>query len=206
MKSHNIFAIGALLASLALGGCKVGPNYKVPAMPAPPAYSDDGHNGNWTAASPADNANRGDWWTIYHDQRLNDLEQQCATANQNIVAALHAYEQAHDLVRENKASLYPTVSIGASANRNKISSTRPLIREPGVATNYWDFHPPTTNHRSDAGPRVFLKVGSTYPDETPTTIGTFSPSCSIVRPTRSASLGNEVTITASGLAALIWLI
>jgi len=144
MKSHNIFAIGALLTTLALGGCKVGPNYKAPAMPAPPAYSDDGHNGTWTAASPADNANRGDWWGIYQDPKLNDLEQQCATANQNIVAALHAYEQAHDLVRENKASLYPTVSIGASASRNKISSTRPLIREPGVATNYWDFLIPVT--------------------------------------------------------------
>jgi NodT family efflux transporter outer membrane factor (OMF) lipoprotein len=70
---------------------------------------------------------------------LNDLEQRCATANQNIAAALHAYEQAHDLVRENKASLYPTVSIGAAASRNRISSTRPLIRQPGVATNYWDF-------------------------------------------------------------------
>ena len=90
----------------------VGPNYKAPAGPAPPAYSDNGHNGDWASAKPADAADRGAWWTIYQDPELNDLEQRCASANQNIAAALHAYEQAHDLVRENRASLYPTVSIG----------------------------------------------------------------------------------------------
>jgi NodT family efflux transporter outer membrane factor (OMF) lipoprotein len=129
---------GVLLAMLALGGCKVGPNYRAPAMPAPPAYSDNGHNGNWSAASPADAVNRGDWWEVYQDAELNGLEQRCATANQNIAAALHAYEQAHDLVRENKSSLYPTVSIGAGATRNRISETKPL-HTAGLPTNYWDF-------------------------------------------------------------------
>jgi NodT family efflux transporter outer membrane factor (OMF) lipoprotein len=138
MRALAFSTAGALLAMLALSGCKVGPNYRAPAMPAPPAYSDNGHNGNWSTASPADTANRGDWWTIYQDAELNDLEQRCATANQNIAAALHAYEQAHDLVRENKSSLYPTVSIGAGATRNRISDTKPL-HTPGLPTNYWDY-------------------------------------------------------------------
>jgi NodT family efflux transporter outer membrane factor (OMF) lipoprotein len=138
MKAYAIPAAGALLAMLALGGCKVGPNYKAPAMPAPPAYSDNGHNGNWSVATPADTAIREDWWAIYQNLELNDLEQRCANANQNIAAALHAYEQAHDLVRENKSSLYPTVSIGAAATRNLISDNRPL-HVPGTAANYWDF-------------------------------------------------------------------
>ncbi len=99
MKVNRIPGLLALLAAAVLGGCKVGPNYKVPAMPAPPAYSDDGHNGDWASAKPADAADRGSWWAIYQDPLLNDLEQRCATANQSIAAALHAYEQAHDLVR-----------------------------------------------------------------------------------------------------------
>lgn len=138
MRAQGLRTAGALLAVLAIGGCKVGPNYRAPTMPAPPAYSDNGHNGNWSAASPNDAANRGDWWAIYQDTELNDLEQRCATANQNIAAALHAYEQAHNLVRENKSSLYPTVSIGASATRNRISETKPL-HTSGLPTNYWDF-------------------------------------------------------------------
>jgi NodT family efflux transporter outer membrane factor (OMF) lipoprotein len=138
MRSQSLPTAGALVALLTLGGCKVGPNYRAPATPAPPAFSDNGHNGNWSTASPADTANRGDWWVIYQDAELNDLEQRCATANQNIAAALHAYEQAHDLVRENKSSLYPKVSIGAAATRNRISETKPL-HTPGLPTNYWDF-------------------------------------------------------------------
>jgi NodT family efflux transporter outer membrane factor (OMF) lipoprotein len=138
VKAYSLPASVTLVAMVALGGCKVGPNYKAPAMPAPPAYSDSGHNGNWSVATPADTAIREDWWAIYQNPQLNDLEQRCANANQNIAAALHAYEQAHDLVRENKASLYPTVSIGAAATRNLISDNRPL-HIPGTATNYWDF-------------------------------------------------------------------
>ncbi len=72
---------------LAAAGCKVGPNYKAPTMPAPPAYSEDGHNGAWAAAKPADSADRGAWWTIYGDKELDDLEQRCATSNQSIAAA-----------------------------------------------------------------------------------------------------------------------
>ena len=69
---------------------------------------------------------------------MNDLEQRCATANQDIAAALHAYEQAHDLVRENRASLYPTVALGGSATRNDLSANRSNV-VPGTIRNYWDF-------------------------------------------------------------------
>jgi NodT family efflux transporter outer membrane factor (OMF) lipoprotein len=128
----------ATLAALALGGCMVGPNYKKPAVPAPPAYSDNGHNGDWASAKPADAADRGAWWTIYQNTELNDLEQRCATANQDIAAALQAYDQAHDLVRENRASLFPSVSIGGLATRNRISNTTPL-RPAGTPADYWEF-------------------------------------------------------------------
>ncbi|HEV2619247.1 MAG TPA: efflux transporter outer membrane subunit, partial [Acidobacteriaceae bacterium] len=135
-RSRGIPALA--IVALALSGCEVGPKYKTPSVPAPPAYSESGHNGDWTAAAPSDAEDRGDWWTIYADSELNDLEQRCAKANQNIEAALHAYEQAHDLVRENRASLFPTVSIGASASRNRLSDTTPL-RAVGAPTGYWEF-------------------------------------------------------------------
>lgn len=134
------FAVTSALtvAALTLGGCEVGPNYKAPAVPAPPAYSDSGHNGDWATATPMDAADRGEWWTVYGNPELNDLEARCAKANQNIAAALHAYEQAHALVRETRASLFPTVSIGASASRNRLSDSTPL-RAAGAATEYWAF-------------------------------------------------------------------
>jgi NodT family efflux transporter outer membrane factor (OMF) lipoprotein len=138
MKAHSLAGAIVMAAALALGGCKVGPNYKAPPMPSPPSFSDNGHYGDWASAKPADAADRGAWWAIYQDPQLNDLEQRCATANQSVAAALHAYEQAHDLVRENRASLYPTVSIGASATRNRVSGNKPL-RPANASNDYWDF-------------------------------------------------------------------
>ena len=138
MKAHRPLGLIATAAALVLGGCLVGPNYKAPAVPAPPAYSDSGHNGDWASAKPADAADRGAWWAVYQDPELNDLEQRCASANQNIAAALHVYEQAHDLVRVNRAALYPTVSIGGSASRNRISNTTPL-RPAASPADYWEF-------------------------------------------------------------------
>jgi len=138
MRARALSLTGALLGTLALSGCKVGPNYKTPPMPAPPAYTDDGHNGDWSSAKPADGVDRGLWWSIYQDNELNNLEQRCAAANQNIAAALQAYEQAHDLVRENKSSLYPTVSVGGSASRNGSSHNAPLT-PTNAASTYWDF-------------------------------------------------------------------
>jgi len=139
MMAYRHPATIVMLATLLLTGCKtVGPNYKAPPVPAPPSFSDEGHNGDWAAAAPADAADRGAWWAIYQDPDLNTQEQHCASANQSIVAALHAYEQAHDLVRETHASLYPTVSIGGSATRNAISANKPMT-SASSAHDYWDF-------------------------------------------------------------------
>jgi len=128
----------AVIVCLLLSGCMAGPAYRKPIAPAPPAFSGNGHNGDWAAASPADATDRGAWWTIYNDAQLNDLEQRCATANQQIAAALRVYQQAHDIVSINHSALYPTVSIGAGAVRNGISANRPNI-SPSAARNYWDF-------------------------------------------------------------------
>ena len=140
MKGTRTIALLALAGcTLALAGCRpVGPNYKAPPVPAPPSYSDDGHNGNWAAAAPADAADRGAWWAVYHEEDLNTLEQHCASANQTIAAAVQAYDQAHDLVRETRASLYPTVSLGSSATRNGIAANTPQIG-PTTQRDYWAF-------------------------------------------------------------------
>ncbi len=143
MKAFRTIAPLAPLAlagcALVLCGCKtVGPNYKTPPVPAPPAFSDDGHNSDWATAKPADAADRGAWWAVYQNPELNDLEQRCASANQTIAASLHAYQQAHDLVRETHASLYPTVSIGGSATRNSISANAPQVG-PATQRDFWAF-------------------------------------------------------------------
>jgi NodT family efflux transporter outer membrane factor (OMF) lipoprotein len=102
-----------LVALAALAGCEVGPNYQRPATPTPPAYKEiEG----WTAAQPSDAADKSDWWTVFGDPVLNDLEQRVNVSNQTLAAAEAAYRQAHALVAQQRAALFPTVTLNGSAN------------------------------------------------------------------------------------------
>jgi NodT family efflux transporter outer membrane factor (OMF) lipoprotein len=100
-----------LLASLA--GCMVGPNYHRPSTPTPPTYKE---SEGWAPAQPSDAADRKDWWTVFGDQTLSDLEARVATSNQTLAAAEAAYRQAHALVAQDQAALWPTITADASIN------------------------------------------------------------------------------------------
>jgi len=100
-----------LAAVLSLAACEVGPNYQRPATPTPGAYKEIA---GWTAANPSDAADRRDWWTVFGDPVLNDLERKVEISNQNLAAAEAAYRQARALVAEQRAQLFPTLTGSAS--------------------------------------------------------------------------------------------
>ena len=105
--------LAPLVALAALSACEVGPNYKRPATPTPTTYKEvEG----WAPAHPADAADRADWWTVFNDPVLNDLEQRVEVSNQNLAAAEAAYRQARALVSQQRAALFPTVNLNGSAN------------------------------------------------------------------------------------------
>jgi len=104
-----------LLASAALAGCAVGPDYARPAAPVSATYKEAA---GWSPAAPADALDRGDWWTLFGDPVLNDLAGQVKVSNQNIAAAEAAYRQARALVAEQRAALFPTVNLTGSATRS----------------------------------------------------------------------------------------
>ncbi len=108
-------ALTPLLAAAALGGCLVGPNYSRPPVETPPAFKEA--NG-WRPAAPSDAADRRDWWTAFGDGELNTLEDRVEVSNQNLAAAEAAYRQARALVAEQRANLFPVVSLDASANQS----------------------------------------------------------------------------------------
>ena len=103
----------ALLAAAALGGCAVGPNYHRPVAPTPTTYREvEG----WTPAQPSDAAARADWWTVFGDPMLDDLEAQVAKNNQTLAAAEAAYRQARAIVSEQRAALFPTIDLTGRGN------------------------------------------------------------------------------------------
>jgi NodT family efflux transporter outer membrane factor (OMF) lipoprotein len=103
----------ALAASL-VAGCAVGPAYQRPSTPEPAAFKEAQ---GWAPAAPADALERGPWWTLFNDPLLNQLADSIEVSNQNVAAAVASYEQARALVAQQRASLFPLVTLGAGAER-----------------------------------------------------------------------------------------
>ena len=107
--------IPVLMASAALAGCAVGPNYVRPSAPLSPTFKEAA---GWSPAAPADALDRGDWWALFNDATLNGLEAKVQVSNQNIIAAEAAYREARATVSEQRAALFPTVDLTGSATRS----------------------------------------------------------------------------------------
>ena len=108
------------VAGLVLAGCAVGPNYRLPAaMPnaaaTPPAYKEAA---GWTQAEPSDAVSRQDWWKVFNDPVLDGLETQVVVSNQNLAQAEAAYRQAKALLDQQRAALFPTVSLSGTGVRS----------------------------------------------------------------------------------------
>jgi NodT family efflux transporter outer membrane factor (OMF) lipoprotein len=105
----------ALAAMTLLAGCAVGPDYQRPEAPMTADFKEiDG----WKAATPADEAHRGDWWEVYNDPKLTELEQQVSVSNQNLLAAEAQFRQARALVGSARSALFPSAAIGVSFSRS----------------------------------------------------------------------------------------
>ena len=102
-----------------LSACAVGPDYQRPAAASPTTFKEaPAGDAGWFPAAPADALDRGPWWQLFEDADLNALIEQVEVSNQNVAAAVAAYAQARALVREQRASLFPQVTLDGSANRS----------------------------------------------------------------------------------------
>ncbi|MFL6634318.1 MAG: efflux transporter outer membrane subunit [Massilia sp.] len=105
----------ALLGAAVLSGCALAPTYERPTTPQPAAFKE---LQGWAPAAPADALDRGPWWTLFSDPVLDGLVRQVEVSNQNVAAAVAAYSQARALVAQQRAALFPTVTLTGGANRN----------------------------------------------------------------------------------------
>ncbi|WP_049622193.1 efflux transporter outer membrane subunit [Frateuria defendens] len=124
-----------IAAALALGGCSLAPAYKAPAVPVAEHYAD---TGPWVQAAPAAPLPREGWWRLYRDPQLDRLQQQLLANNPDLAAALAHYRQAEAFSAQARAGLFPQLGVGAAAQRNRQSDTRPLrgAGSPSYYDNY----------------------------------------------------------------------
>lgn len=111
--------LAPILLVLLLSGCAVGPDYHRPAATVPSQYKEAK---GWQQAKPQDDAAKGEWWAVYHDDTLAGLLRQVSVSNQNVAQYEAQYRQARALVSESRADLFPSVTGTGASTRSASAS------------------------------------------------------------------------------------
>ncbi len=115
--------IASLLVLASVAACSFAPPYARPTTAVPPAFKE---GGPWRVAAPADTEPRGDWWTLFGDPVLTELEMRVVSANPTLASALSRYDQAQAYLAIAAAGAGPRAEIDTSFTRNRQSDHRPL--------------------------------------------------------------------------------
>jgi NodT family efflux transporter outer membrane factor (OMF) lipoprotein len=143
MRALTAALCGALL--FIVQGCVVGPHYNRPSVDTPGTFKEvtpddlkkmDG----WKVAQPQDSALHGKWWEIFGDPQLNALEEQVSISNQNVASAFYSFMAARAIVREARAQYFPTLTVGASATRQRTASS--VVNGQSTGTTFNEFSLP----------------------------------------------------------------
>lgn len=106
-----------ILACLVMTGCTVGPNFERPQTPTPEVFNRT--QAAQASSQPVQAQLDSDWWSLFNDPVLNDLEKQLAGANLDVAAASARLRESRAERRVAGAAEYPTLDGAASYNRER---------------------------------------------------------------------------------------
>jgi multidrug efflux system outer membrane protein len=133
-------AIG-LAMLLSFSGCAVGPKYQRPSAPVPTQFKESIAPATQAAGTPPIAYNN--WWLVFNDLTLDELESEADSANQDIRIAVARVDQAEAAARYARSFLSPTLSLGTSASRTREAQNRPNNGNTnGRAATFNDFQLP----------------------------------------------------------------
>jgi multidrug efflux system outer membrane protein len=112
MKPFLLLPSAFFVATVAVAA--VGPDYHRPEVASAVA---------WKQAAPAETLPRGDWWKMFNDPALDELEARALNANQNLAAAAARVEQARAAAGIARSNYLPSVGLNSSLNRARTSET-----------------------------------------------------------------------------------
>jgi NodT family efflux transporter outer membrane factor (OMF) lipoprotein len=164
MKRLLSFALTA--ATLSLAGCMVGPNYKTPPAIMAPTFkeatpSSFAENDGWKPGQPSDTALKGDWWTLFQDAQLNQLELQVDTANQTLKAAEANFRAARAQIGYARSNEAPTIGVGPGISAVRDSAHQPYFNNSLANNGEGNFSLPVDlNYEIDLWGRIRRGVTS----------------------------------------------
>jgi outer membrane protein, multidrug efflux system len=112
-------SILAVVLSLGLSACSVGPRYKQPTLVLPQQFTAPDIAA--VDAGPHADANDSEFWHSFHDPELSSLVLRALNANHDLRAALAHYDGANALLHEAKFDRYPTVTMSANGGRQEVN-------------------------------------------------------------------------------------
>lgn len=122
--------------ALALAACSLTPPYKAPETPSSAHFGED----IWKTAQPQAVDVPDDWWKLFDDPVLADLEARVAVSNETLQLSAAQLRQAQGVLGANVAALYPTLGVTAGATRAKnvitTSSTGVNTVTPAIVPTY----------------------------------------------------------------------
>ncbi|MEK6804310.1 MAG: efflux transporter outer membrane subunit [Nitrospirota bacterium] len=126
---------GPVLLVLSLSACNWFPAVDLAPRYDPPQYVVPA---SWKGASPfveakpSDGELRPDWWKLFNDPILNEIEEQAMAANPDLQAAAERFVQARDVMMRARSQYLPHVGLGIGASGNKESVDK-LFRPPNIS-------------------------------------------------------------------------
>jgi multidrug efflux system outer membrane protein len=132
----GIKEIAALVLVLTMTGCKVGPNYKRPAVVTPVQYR--GIAPDLPVQSGAQPFAEMQWDTVFQDETLKALIKEALTNNYNMQIAASRILQAQAVVGETRANQLPNLSGAGGVNyeRNAFALNGPTYDSLSIQLNY----------------------------------------------------------------------
>jgi multidrug efflux system outer membrane protein len=98
----------------------VGPDYRSPSTSTPQKYKAS-ELGSWKEGRPLDQVPKGNWWEVFGDPGLNELETQAGHQNQSLKAAVARVGQARATARVARGELLPALSLDPGWTRQRYS-------------------------------------------------------------------------------------
>jgi multidrug efflux system outer membrane protein len=115
---------GGVLLALLMTACSVEPTYQRPEVDVPAAFKEAGPAaapGAWKPAQPSDAEPRGQWWAIFGDATLNQLENDALAANQDLKAAAARVRQSRAALAAARSAWFPEIDAGFGPSREHVS-------------------------------------------------------------------------------------
>ena len=108
---RKVYLFFIFVLVVVFSGCTLEPDYVDPASELTISDLSEQHfyrdENLWKEATPADKLPKGDWWTVFNDEILNDLLKLCKDNSPTLASAFYKIERAREAVKVDAADFYP---------------------------------------------------------------------------------------------------